>query len=290
MYNKVMFFIYLLNLLLIPCKIINKKYDLNKISIINNLIGKKDEFDINNVQYFINKEEFENKKIISISPGGYFGFYIMGVCTYIKENYNLEDYIFTGASAGAWNSLFMTYKGNAKKISEDFLHIDIKNSKNINEVQKRIKQKILKNYKNEDFDIKKLFTGVTTIKNFNPKVNIYSHFENLEDAINCCIASSHIPIISGPIFNTYRNILTFDGGFCEYPYLNTSKPVLHITPNIWNTNNNNNFIKENIFLEFLKNTKMFYKGKMDLQELYNKGYEDTKKNKTYLDKILDPIF
>jgi len=53
------------------------------------------------------------KKIIAISPGGYHGFYMMGISNYIKENYDLSNYLFTGASAGAWNALFMTYKGDS---------------------------------------------------------------------------------------------------------------------------------------------------------------------------------
>ena len=33
--------------------------------------------------------QLRNKHIISISPGGYKGFYIMGICKYVKQNYKL---------------------------------------------------------------------------------------------------------------------------------------------------------------------------------------------------------
>ena len=60
---------------------------------------------------FINSNSFiKNKKIISISPGGLKGIYILGTCTYLKQNFNFDDYIFSGASAGSWNSLVMCYK------------------------------------------------------------------------------------------------------------------------------------------------------------------------------------
>ena len=49
-------------------------------------------------------------KIISISPGGFKGFYQLGISSYIKDNYYTENILFTGASAGAWVSLMMVYK------------------------------------------------------------------------------------------------------------------------------------------------------------------------------------
>ena len=56
-----------------------------------------------------------NKKLIIITPGGLKGFYVLGICSYIKENYNISDYVFSGASAGSWNSLFLSYKHDPKK-------------------------------------------------------------------------------------------------------------------------------------------------------------------------------
>ena len=49
-------------------------------------------------------------KLIISTPGGLFGFYFMGVSSFLKDNYNLTNYIFSGASAGAWNSLFLSLK------------------------------------------------------------------------------------------------------------------------------------------------------------------------------------
>ena len=73
-------------------------------------INNRQTFDESEIETFLNENQFiRNKKIISISPAGYKGFYVMGVCKYIKQNYNLDNYVFTGASAGAWNSLLLCF-------------------------------------------------------------------------------------------------------------------------------------------------------------------------------------
>ena len=59
----------------------------------------------------------KNPKMISISPAGIYGFYTLGTCAYIKENYDVSDYIFSGASAGSWNSLYMVLKNDLELYS-----------------------------------------------------------------------------------------------------------------------------------------------------------------------------
>jgi hypothetical protein len=108
------------------------------------------------------------------------------------------------------------------------------------------------------------------------KTNIYTDFDNLEDAIDCCIASSHIPFITGTLINKYKNNYAFDGGFSSYPYLNIKRPSLHITPSVWNEN-------EKRDCSFLKIENF------NLEKLYEKGYLDTeKKGKNKLDEIFLP--
>ena len=51
---------------------------------------------------------------------------------------------------------------------------------------------------------------------FKQRVNHY--FRTLEDAIDCCISSSHIPLItSNNFWNTYREQPMFDGGLFNLP-------------------------------------------------------------------------
>lgn len=252
-----------INMLNFAKSIINTKY------LITNKNGGS--YCEKNSLVFMNTNKFfKDKKLISISPAGYYGFYTMGICSYIKENYNTSEYIFSGASAGAWNSLYMTLKTDPKFMSSILVKNEIYKNKNICQIENEIKNTILQYYRTKDFDLDRLFIGLTTLG----KTNIYTDFENLEDAIDCCIASSHIPFITGHVFHHYKNKCVFDGGFSNYPYLNTNKRELHISPNIWNQNENLRF-------------NLFKKDFFNFENLYDKGYEDTHK---YGKEMLDNIF
>lgn len=238
-----------------------------------------------------NINHLKNKKIISISPGGYKGFYTMGIASYIKDHYNIANCIFSGASAGAWISLFMTYKGNNKKLIdklEIFSDHFYSNSKNLFSVEQKIKQNLLSNFKTEDFDLSKLFIGVVQIDNmYNVNTHIYTEFNSLEDAINCCISSSHIPFITGNMFNLYNNKYTFDGGFSSFPYLTVVDGLLfHVHPNIWKEKEK---INENILYHNMKllysYSELLVGERMNFYDLYKTGYNDSIQNKDELDNF-----
>jgi hypothetical protein len=241
-------------------------------------------------ELFFDENEFiVNKKLITISPGGYKGFYLLGILTYLKENYETDNLVFSGASAGAWNSLFMCYKGDPLAFVYNFLDVNIRKAKSITELQYFLKYKLLSCYKTDDFDLRKLFIGVTTFKRFMPNINIYTDFEDLEDAINCCMASSHIPLITGGITNRYKNMFSFDGGFSRYPYLDKER-LLHISLSMWDElkgiNNNKGFLKQNL-LNIKKFSEFFSLSKNNLLELFDNGYQDAKMHKQHFDDILD---
>lgn len=247
----------------------------------------------NEAKKYIDENEFlKRKKIMTISPGGFKGFYLLGILSYIKENYNVENFIYSGASAGSWNSLFMCYKGDTLQFVYNLLDSNIRKAKSITEIEYFIKYKLLTSYKEDDFDLRRLFIGVTSFKNFKTLTNIFSDFNNLEDAINCCIASSHIPLITGGLTNKYHNMFTFDGGFSSYPYLNTENFVLHVSPSMWETfenNSNPNNIKRNI-KSLKKYSEFFSISKNNLLELFDDGYHDAKEHKTHFDEIFIPKF
>ena len=238
---------------------------------------------------FLAKQNFHNKKIITLSPGGFRGFYVLGICKFIKENYDLSNYVFSGASAGAWNSLYLSYNGYCDKFINSIMDIDIKNQKNLGVIQKNIKETLLELLDEEDFDFSKLYIGTTIIKRFQFRPIIYSEFKDLEDAINCCIASSHIPFITGGFRYRYRGLSTYDGGFASFPYLNNEYSSIHITPSIWE-------IEEPIVQKVKKRKKkisdyssLINKNGFDIKELYLNGYNDVKKNKDRLDIMFEKI-
>ena len=207
----------------------NIRYLSSKIDIIDSISLKWRNINIAKYKFKINNKNLENivpldnflknKKIISISPAGYKGIYCTGICTYIKENYNLDNYIFSGASSGSWNALLMCYKKDVNIFKNEILLNSLNNTESIIDFELLMKKKILEKFNKNDFELNRLFIGVTTISGFIPSATIYSNFKTLEDAIDCCIASSHIPLITGGMINKYNNIYSFDGGFCKYPYL-----------------------------------------------------------------------
>jgi hypothetical protein len=214
--------------------------------------------------------------MITISPGGIYGFYTLGTCSYIKNNYNISNYIFSGASAGSWNGLYMVLK-NDKNFSNIILNMETDSISSIFELEYAIKNNILELYKTNDFELTRLFIGVTVLKGKKLKTNIYCDFEDLKDAIDCCIASSHIPFVTGGVLKRYKDILSFDGGFSKYPYIRNVEPVLHISSSMWGNNKNTKCCDSYLF-NFKKQRHM-------IRELYENGYNDALKNKDILDSI-----
>ena len=224
--------------------------------------------------------EPEQKLIIS-TPAGLHGFYLMGVTRYIKENYNLNDFIFSGASAGSWNSLFLCFQGNDSEFIDTILNSEIYNATSINQIEKTMKSIVLKKYNQSQdlFLFDKMSIGVTTYRfPLKFRLKIYDNFSNLEDALNCCVASSHIPFITGNILHRYRREFSFDGGFFSYPYINTTVPTLCISPSMWDSE----YTKINSYQNPLK----FSKNNMNFSSLYLEGYKDSQKNKHHLDRML----
>lgn len=225
----------------------------------------------------------ETRDIISISPGGYKGFYVLGICQFIKEHYSLDNYIFSGASAGSWNALAMCHKGNMFEFQMNVIDHPLQQYKTIHEMEHHIIDKIMRYYTKDDFDMTRLYIGVTAIEQCLPKSIIYSNFTSLQDALDCCVASSHIPFLTGGVLKTYKNILSFDGGFSKYPYINHKPPVLHITPNLWCEKKANQ-----TKMSIADYTTLFSKNQYNFRDMIKEGYDDSAKNKARLDSIFLP--
>ena len=290
-YNIIIFALFFIEMLSFKKRLPNqltrlysKKSNIESQYIRN--IKNKHTFHESEVENFLKENEFiKNKKILSISPGGFKGFYVMGICKFIKDNYDLDNFIFSGASAGAWNSLLLCFNRNIDEIQNEILDSTLQNTDKISEIENRIKNRMLETYTTEDFDLRRLFIGVTTFdKNYyKPNTTIFTGFDNLEDALNCCIASSHIPLVTGGFTNVYRDILSFDGGFSRHPYLNTTKSVLHLTPNIWKKKNKTIPTSMSI----TDYTTLFSKAQYKFTEMVEKGYNDSNENKKTLEGVFD---
>jgi hypothetical protein len=231
-------------------------------------------------------------KVVTISPGGYKGYYLLGVTSYIREHFYTERCLFSGASAGAWFSLMMTYRGNHSMLLQD---LDVLSpqfvKQNLKQIQEKVSQKLLEKYHTEDFDLKRLYVGVSRFRRFHVETNIYTDFRDLKDAVQCCQASSHIPFITGGMFRLYDRRLTFDGGFSIYPYLNETEPILHICTEVWTDDkekkerwNRQNPLVKNVRI-VMEQTTLFSKDKYNLVDMYWQGYRDTAQNHAKLAQL-----
>ena len=227
------------------------------------------------------QSRLSSSKLISISPGGFKGFYMMGVIAFLKEHYDLSEYIFSGASAGSWNAILCSYRRNLTEFSVKIIGDKPKLTKNesISGFEHLLKQRILEHATDADFDLSRVFIGVTTLTQSHIKTSIFSNFINLEDALNCCVASSHVPFVTGGLINKYKDIYSFDGGFSRYPYYSDIEPTLHITPSMWEPPRNKSWMNIEDY------TTLLCKEKYNFNDLFHQGYEDTQKNREKLDKI-----
>lgn len=225
--------------------------------------------------YTLNDKTIKNTKMIYVSPGGLRGFYQMGVCNYIKKNFEIEDYVFTGSCSGAWNCLLLSMKPyvNVDKFIETMINVELKDINNINEIQSNLKYEILENYCTEDFDLEKLFIGITSKDRISFKTNVYSGFKDLEEAIDGCIASS--------VTNTFK-INTSTRQYDKFntkenpTFMNVTTSILHISPYMWTVT----YRKRSTIDLLLPN-------KFNLNKLYYHGYRDTDLNDNYLRYILN---
>ena len=218
----------------------------------------------------------KNKKFISINPAGMYGFYTLGVSSYIKDNYNLSKYHFIGASSGSWNCLLCCYKYNQKELINNLLRQDfLENPDSLNHLQVNLYNYILKNYISEDFNLDKLYICISEFNNFELKNIVISNFTNLEQALECCILSCHIPFITSSNFiKKYQNKIVFDGGLTEFPPKNISN-YFTISPNKYNNKN----LEEVFFELIIKNVSINV-----INDLYYEGYKEASNDKIEIDK------
>lgn len=231
---------------------------------------------------YVNNRNFNETKFISITPGGIAGFYTMGICNFIKEHYNIDEYSFLGASAGAWNSVVFSYKGNSDKLIKDIVNKCISNSTDsINQLQYNLKDIILNEYTIDDFDINRIYISVSEFDHFHINANIIHNFTSLDTLLECCMVSSHIPYITSQEFiRTYNNKITFDGGFLPFPPKSCYNHIT-ISPGMFNT-----YDVGNLILNFLKRnitTKHIF-------QLYHNGYNDARIHKKKLDQVFLPEY
>lgn len=215
------------------------------------------------------------KKLILVSPGGLKGFYMLGVLNYLRNHYDMSQYIYSGASAGAWNSLIMSTNRDTKYVNNfiESLFVPVSRTKSVEEIQYLLKHKLLENFDSSDWDFSKLHIGVTRVADRKLQTEIHSNFTDLSDAIDCCISSSHIPLVTGKLIHRYKNSLVLDGGLGSNPYASSGQVVLHVKHNMWTKPVNPT--AKSVILDFVD---AFNVKTNNMEQLYWAGFTDAEKN------------
>ena len=226
-------------------------------------------------QYHIINYSFKNKQFITCEPGGLNGFYSMGVAYFLHQHYNLSQYYFAGASAGSWVCLILSLKSDLNYIIQDILSINLteykgKNYQKFYHLQNKLQNIIINNFEESDFNLSKVYIGVSLFKKFGFEGHLITNFNNLTDVTNCCQVSSHIPLITGDFFKTYNQHLAVDGGLNNLPLSLIPDPYFNINSEIWG-----------------RQLEGGFNPNKNLTQLLEWGYLDSLKNKNILDQIFN---
>ena len=230
--------------------------------------------------YFVFKIQYKKKhKIISpndfdiiYNPGGYYGFYLLGVGHYIKNNFDISNKKTVGISAGSWLSIFMNLNNKDANLYIKTLFSKIHYIYPIHKLPKLIEQ-TLYDINCQNIDISNINIMVSNMNDF--KLEVYNKFLSLDELTRCCMASSFIPLITyKDIIYFYKNKLSLDGMLLKKFYLKNVDP------------NKTLVIKFDMFGRLNKNKvyKSIFKPGRSLYDLYILGYHDAKHNHSYLQK------
>ncbi len=208
---------------------------------------------------------------IHFTSGALGVFYQAGISKYLKERYEMSQYDFSGISAGSWCSMFLASNITGVQMDNiiDDLLEGIKENDNFWTKGSELAKNIILS-KNFDIDYSRLKIGITQLTPF-PKKTYVTEFNNKEDVIDACIASSHIPILSGNIATNYKDVLSLDGALWGEGKLVRRNAILNFSPDIWGKK----YEIDNLLDFNASNIKIFYE----------EGYNDTKRNKNMLDQL-----
>lgn len=213
-----------------------------------------------------------------IQPGGVKGFYMTGICKYIRDHYDLSDWNYYGASAGAWNVMYLGCKPEKEELFiQQAQEIGQFSYTSLYDMEKTMKQRLMVNFKLEDFNIPSMNICVSSKRNWQPllRKEVIREFYDMDDLVECCIASSHLPFITnGEFFYHYRARKCLDGGFFRKPYTREDNviPSMILNPEIW------------------KNTQMNQINRihtLDIHSMMYYGYNDAYNHRWELDKLFD---
>ena len=199
---------------------------------------------------------------ILVSPGGYKGIYMIGICHYLKTHFEIDQKTVTGLSCGSLLSLFLVL--NPER-DNDFIRaiFEIEFKKSLPSFLQEITHTLVARFKTEDFDLDRVQIGVTTWRG----LECFHKFLTLTEATHGCKASCFVPFVTcRDLMLVYHNKLTLDGGlFYKRAKSLKKKETFLLTSSMFGR------YKESMMSGFRKPKCSYY-------QMYLYGYSDARKN------------
>tara|TARA_B100001094_G_scaffold100290_1_gene96389 strand:+ start:724 stop:1521 length:798 start_codon:yes stop_codon:yes gene_type:complete len=208
---------------------------------------------------------------IHFSTGALGVFYQAGIAKFLKERYDTEYYHYSGVSAGAWCATLLASNISTTEMDETLgnLSLAVEDSNKF-WVEGPFIAKDLIASRDIAIDLSRLQIGITQFTPW-PNKNYVYEFTNNEDVLDACIASSHIPVLSGRVATRYKETFSMDGAIMGNNPPNDNY-ILDFSPDIWG--------------RVYTNDVLFTFHADNMLNMYNDGYEDTKKMKKCLDQLI----
>jgi hypothetical protein len=128
------------------------------------------------------------------------------------------------------------------------------------DIELLLKNFYMSQYDTADFDLTHMNICIGSVGRFRLRKFIINDFVDLEDALNCCMASSHIPYVTNnKAFYPYRDMNCVDGGFFSFPHPEHIQPNITIYPDMWK----NKEIDQMSHMKSLKIPELVYQGYLD---------------------------
>lgn len=219
---------------------------------------------------------------ITISGGGLYSAYTLGVILVIQKYFDTKDSIISCGSGGCFPALVLNGNIEFNTAVKQFLILNtkLKETKKVKNYLYDLIRSILMNILSKDTyktANSKIFIAITKLPEF--KKIFISEFESNHDFINCIITSCYIPILLGSSVSfKFRDMNCIDGDFTlpKYPVIPNSSNV-HI--------DNRLIIHKNMWTY-----KGFFKypntSNEEIIELIYSGYNETLKNLSIINKYL----
>lgn len=213
---------------------------------------------------------------IILSPGGLLGFYVLGICHYIKNHYNIDKKNIVGFSAGSLNTVFLSLdKSYDIPFLKELFKLNLHGTMPLPYILNKTINLMNSMFNIEHFNITNKYIAVTS--NYT-KLDGYNKFLNVSDMTKCCISSSFIPLITyRDIFYFYNGKSSLDGGLFYYKYKKQikSRKILWLNYKLFKRYNKYNIPGYSLMCR-----------NYSIYELYRLGYNDSVKNKSILDTYL----